>query len=291
MPWQQLQFPLDDADHDAVEDALMEAGALSITLTDAADEPILEPGPGETPLWQHTILTALFEADADPLAALRAVQVARGWAALPDYRIEPLDDQDWTRAWMKDFKPMRFGERLWVVPSGFEAPEPEAVNLYLDPGLAFGTGTHPTTALCLQWLDAQDLAGKRVIDYGCGSGILAIAALKLGARSALGVDNDPQALQASRDNAERNAVAARLQTQMPGGEIAPVPVLVANILAGPLVELAPVLASLSEPGGQIALSGILAEQEAMIREAYAPFFALAPTARQDDWLLIHGRRS
>lgn len=291
MPWQQLQFPLEDHDHEAVEDALMEAGALSVTLTDAADDPILEPGPGETPLWEHTVLTALFEADADPLAALRAVQTARGWQQLPEHRIEALEDQDWTRAWMKDFQPMRFGQRLWVVPSGFEPPEPNAVNLYLDPGLAFGTGTHPTTALCLEWLDRQALSGKAVIDYGCGSGILAIAALKLGAATVLGVDNDPQALQASQDNAERNAVAERLQTQLPGGEIAPAPVLVANILAGPLVELAPTLAGLTEPGGRIALSGILAEQEAMIRDAYAPYFDLASTERQDDWLLIHGRRS
>ena len=193
---------------------------------------------------------------------------------------------------MDNFHPMRFGERLWIVPSWHAAPEPDAVNLLLDPGLAFGTGTHPTTSLCLQWLDAQQLQGKTLIDFGCGSGILAIAGLLLGAEHAVGTDIDIQALEASRDNAQRNQVAddrfdLYLPEQMPD---TPADVLVANILAGPLVSLAPRLASLVKPGGLLALSGILAEQTDEILQAYRDDFELDPVANQEGWIRVSGRR-
>jgi ribosomal protein L11 methyltransferase len=213
-------------------------------------------------------------------------------AELPPHELEKIEDQDWERSWMDNFHPMRFGERLWIVPSWHAAPEPDAVNLLLDPGLAFGTGTHPTTSLCLQWLDAQQLQGKTLIDFGCGSGILAIAGLLLGAEHAVGTDIDIQALEASRDNAQRNQVAddrfdLYLPEQMPD---TPADVLVANILAGPLVSLAPRLASLVKPGGLLALSGILAEQTDEILQAYRDDFELDPVANQEGWIRVSGRR-
>jgi ribosomal protein L11 methyltransferase len=211
---------------------------------------------------------------------------------LPEHLSELIEDQDWERSWMDNFQPMRFGQRLWIVPSWHAAPEPDAVNLLLDPGLAFGTGTHPTTALCLEWLDAQTLQDCTVLDFGCGSGILAIAALLLGAGLAIGTDIDPQALEASRDNASRNGIEpARFPLYLPG-ELPGVraDVLVANILAGPLVELAPRLAELLGPGGRLALSGILAEQAEAVRAAYSKDFMLEPTAEKDGWVRISGIR-
>ncbi len=211
---------------------------------------------------------------------------------LPEHHVEEIADQDWERSWMDNFQPMRFGRRLWIVPSWHAAPEPDAVNLLLDPGLAFGTGTHPTTALCLEWLDGQELAGRQVLDFGCGSGILAIAALLLGAERAVGTDIDPQALEASRDNASRNGIEpARFPVYLP----ADLPqrqadVLVANILAGPLVSLAPQLTGLVRPGGLLALSGILAEQAEEVRAAYSAHFDLDPTAEREGWIRISGRR-
>lgn len=291
MPFQQLTIELGTLDAQTVEEALLELGAVSITLTDAADQPLLEPAPGETPLWRHITLKALFAADAEPAAVLAALCGRLQLPAPPACRSQLVADQDWTRAWLADFKPMRFGRRLWVVPSEYAPPEPDAVNLVLDPGLAFGTGTHPTTALCLRWLDGLSLNDARVLDYGCGSGILAIAALKLGAAQATGVDNDPQALTAARNNARRNQVAEQLILCPPGQlPAAQYPVLVANILANPLVALAPQFARLCAPGGRLALSGILVEQESLIRHAYAPFFQLDPVQQQDEWLLITGNK-
>lgn len=291
MSFQQLVIELGALDARTVEDALLELGAISITLTDAADQPLLEPAPGETPLWQHITLNALLPADTEPAAVLTALCARLQLAAPPVWHSQPLAEQDWTRAWLADFKPMRFGRRLWVVPSAYAPPEPDAVNLLLDPGLAFGTGTHPTTALCLRWLDGLSLAGIDVLDYGCGSGILAIAALKLGATCAHGVDNDPQALTAARDNALQNQVANRLALYTPEQlPTARYPVIVANILANPLVNLAPRFAELCAPGGQLALSGILADQETLVRNAYAPFFTLEPIQQQDEWLLMTGTR-
>lgn len=291
MPWLQIRLAITPEQAGALEDQLLELGAVSVTFMDGEDQPIFEPDLGTTPLWNNTHLLALFEADVDEQALLAHLRLLRG-GELPQHQVERLEDQDWERSWMDNFHPMRFGQRLWIVPSWHEAPEPDAVNLLLDPGLAFGTGTHPTTALCLQWLDGQDLAGCRVLDFGCGSGILGIAALLLGCESALGTDIDPQALEASLDNAGRNGLPADafpvyLPEQLPQQ---PVEVVVANILAGPLVELAPTISALVKPGGRLALSGILAEQAEDVRAAYATLFELDPTAELDGWVRITGVR-
>ncbi len=291
MPWLQVRLAITPEQAETYEDALLEVGAVSVTFMDAEDQPIFEPDLGTTPLWSHTHLLALFEADTDPANLVAHLQLLTG-GDLPEHQIERIEDQDWERSWMDNFQPMRFGQRLWIVPSWHEAPEPQAVNLLLDPGLAFGTGTHPTTSLCLQWLDGQALEGCTVLDFGCGSGILAIAALLLGAERAVGTDIDPQALEASRDNASRNGIAAErfplyLPGDMPAGTY---DVVVANILAGPLVQLAPTISAHVRPGGRLALSGILAEQAEEVRAAYAELFELDPTAVQDGWVRISGVR-
>ena len=291
MPWLQVRLAITPEQAETYEDALLEVGAVSVTFMDAEDQPIFEPDLGTTPLWSHTHLLALFEADTDADSLVAHLQLLTG-GALPEYQLERIEDQDWERSWMDNFQPMRFGRRLWIVPSWHAAPEPQAVNLLLDPGLAFGTGTHPTTALCLEWLDAQALDGCTVLDFGCGSGILAIAALLLGAPQAVGTDIDPQALEASRDNAGRNGIAAEQFALYLPADLPPQPVevVVANILAGPLVSLAPQIASLVKPGGRLALSGILAEQAEEVRAAYSDSFALDPTASKDGWVRISGVR-
>ncbi len=291
MPWLQLRLAIAPEQAEPLEDALLGVGAVSVTFMDAEDQPIFEPDLGTTPLWSHTHLLALFEADVDEASLLAHLRLLVD-GELPPHELERIEDQDWERSWMDNFHPMRFGQRLWIVPSWHAAPEPGAVNLLLDPGLAFGTGTHPTTALCLEWLDAQALDGLDVLDFGCGSGILAIAALLLGARSATGTDIDVQALQASRDNANRNAVdPARfplyLPEELPPGEA---DVVVANILAGPLVSLAPRIIERVRPGGRLALSGILAEQAEEVRAVYADNVELDPTIEKDGWVRISGRR-
>ncbi|MBV7563529.1 50S ribosomal protein L11 methyltransferase [Pseudomonas sp. sia0905] len=291
MPWLQLRLAITPEQAPTYEDALLEVGAVSVTFMDAEDQPIFEPDLGTTPLWSHTHLLALFEADTDADALVAHLQLLTD-GDLPEHQIEHIEDQDWERSWMDGFAPMRFGQRLWIVPSWHEAPQPDAVNLLLDPGLAFGTGTHPTTSLCLQWLDAQPLEGCSVLDFGCGSGILAIAALLLGAPRAVGTDIDPQALEASRDNAQRNGIAdERFPVYLPADlPQEPADVVVANILAGPLVSLAPQITSLVKHGGRLALSGILAEQADEVRAAYAADFELDPTAVQDGWVRISGIR-
>lgn len=291
MSWLQLRLAITPEQAERLEDELLELGAVSVTFMDAEDQPIFEPDLGTTPLWSNTHLLALFEADTDSDTLIQHLKLLHQ-GELPAHELEQIEDQDWERSWMDNFHPMRFGQRLWIVPSWHTAPEPEAVNLLLDPGLAFGTGTHPTTALCLAWLDGQQLTDKQVIDFGCGSGILAIAALLLGASHAVGTDIDVQALEASRDNAQRNQIADQrfslyLPEDMPQQ---PAKVVVANILAGPLVSLAPQLASLVQPGGLIALSGILAEQTDEILAAYEGFFELDPVAEQDGWIRVSGRR-
>ncbi len=291
MSWLQIRLAITPEQAEALEDQLLDLGAVSVTFMDAEDQPIFEPDLGTTPLWSHTHLLALFEADTDPDALLAHLQLLRG-TELPEHQVEQVEDQDWERSWMDNFQPMRFGRRLWIVPSWHAAPEPDAVNLLLDPGLAFGTGTHPTTALCLEWLDAQPLEGQSLLDFGCGSGILAIAGLLLGAEHAVGTDIDSQALEASRDNAERNGIAAErfalyLPEQLPQE---PADVVVANILAGPLVSLAPRIGALVKPGGRLALSGILAEQAEEVRAAYDEAFELDPTAIKDGWVRISGVR-
>ncbi|MBE7929012.1 50S ribosomal protein L11 methyltransferase [Pseudomonas saudiphocaensis] len=291
MPWLQLRLAISPEQAPALEDTLLEIGAVSVTFMDAEDQPIFEPDLGTTPLWSHTHLLALFEANVDEDHLLAHLQLLIG-GELPEHQLERIEDQDWERSWMDNFQPMRFGQRLWIVPSWHAAPEPDAVNLLLDPGLAFGTGTHPTTALCLEWLDAQQLQGRQVLDFGCGSGILAIAALLLGAEQAVGTDIDIQAIEASRDNAGRNGIdPARfplyLPEQLPDGQA---DVVVANILAGPLVELAGQIGERVKPGGLLALSGILVEQAEEVRAAYADKFDLDPTAEKDGWVRITGIR-
>ncbi len=311
--WLELKTEVTRSDVDLTEELLLAQGALSITHLDAQDQPLLEPGPGETPLWDRVIVVGLFPGDTDP-DELRAA-FARAWQAAlatppPGFRVEGLADQPWERVWLEHFKPMRFGTRLWVVPSWTEPPQPDAVNLRLDPGLAFGTGTHPTTAMCLRWLDAQDLAGKRVLDFGCGSGILAIAAALLGARTVVGIDNDPQAILATGENAARNgvAVAALLPRQFgiatataattagptsaghPHTDPSTFDAVVANILAGPLAQLAPQIAGCVAPGGVIALSGILREQAAEVAAAYAAWIDWDEPAIDGDWVCLAGCR-
>ncbi len=289
MPWLQVRLAITPEQAETYEDALLGVGAVSVTFMDAEDQPIFEPDLGTTPLWSNTHLLALFEADTDPANLVAHLQLLTG-GELPAHEIEHIEDQDWERSWMDNFQPMRFGQRLWIVPSWHAAPQPEAVNLLLDPGLAFGTGTHPTTALCLEWLDGQDLNDCTVIDFGCGSGILAIAALLLGAPQAIGTDIDPQALEASRDNTGRNGIdPARFPVYLPADmPQQPAEVVVANILAGPLVSLAPQITALVKAGGRLALSGFLAEQAEEVRTAYADTFDLDPTAIKDGWVRISG---
>jgi ribosomal protein L11 methyltransferase len=288
MPWIQLTLTLPRAQAEFAEQLLLEAGALSVTFKDAEDNPVLEPAPGETPLWDTLILTGLFAADIDTRNLREHVNQAFPQNSL---RIEPLEDRDWVRAWMDDYKPMQFGKRLWVCPKHLAPPQPEAINLMLDPGLAFGTGTHPTTALCLRWLDGCDLRNRELLDFGCGSGVLAIAALMLGAAHADGCDIDPQALIASRNNAADNQVADRLQVFLPGDmPVKKYDIVMANILAGPLVQLAPQLAALTRQGGHVVLSGILQTQADELCHAYAPWFDLDAPVVQEDWVRISGVR-
>lgn len=291
MPWLQLilECSADDAPH--LSDLLSEQGAGAVTMVDSADQPLFEPAVGTTPLWNNTRVIGLFDTDVDLDAVLLELAAARSPAPLPPLRVEQLEDKDWNRAWMDTFKPMQFGERLWIVPSWHTPPDPQGVNILLDPGLAFGTGTHPTTRLCLEWLDGHPPTGATVIDYGCGSGILAIAAALLGAASVLCIDNDPQALLATRDNAGRNGVEPRLTTLMP--QKAPPLVcdlLLANILAGPLMELAEKFSRHVRPGGHVVLSGILPEQAEAVRGSYLPWFEMAAPVEQDGWIRLEGQR-
>jgi len=288
MPFLQLTLELGKTDPEPVEEALFAVGALSVTLEDAADDPILEPAPGALPLWPTVNMKALFDAQASREALLTLLHTHLG--SVPTHRFEHLDDRPWEREWLKDFKAMQFGQRLWICPDGMRPDQTDAVIVDLDPGLAFGTGTHPTTALCLEWLDAHSLTGKTLIDYGCGSGILAIAALKLGASHALGVDIDPQALIASRDNATRNQVQDRLAVCLSDTGLPPVDLMLANILAGPLAELAPRLAALTRPGGYIVLSGVLTDQAESVHNVYSPWFEMEPSVLRDGWTRLSGVR-
>jgi ribosomal protein L11 methyltransferase len=303
MPWLQLTLIIDRDRVEPVEAALENAGALAVTLDDADDEPhdpvagsVWEPAPAAHPLWRRMRVTALFEDDAAGSMAAQAAADAVGPQALAPPSVAPLDDRPWERLWLEEFRPTCFGNRLWVCPrgerpEGADAPDWPGVILGLDPGLAFGTGHHPTTALCLEWLDSLPLAGKRVLDYGCGSGILAIAALKLGAAAAAAVDHDPQALDATRDNAIGNGVLERLQVYRPD-QVPPDPadVVVANILAGPLLELAPRLAALAASQSLLALSGILHHQAGSVADAYDRYFRIEVAEVRDEWALLTGQR-
>ncbi len=294
MSWFQVSIVASAENFRQVENTLLALGAQSITFKDAADNPILEPQPGETPLWQNAIITGLFDDQVEPAVLDQTIRLELQGDKL-DIDISELPDQDWTRAWMDTFKPMRFGKRLWICPRHIEPPEPNAINLRLDPGLAFGTGTHPTTSLCLRWLDAHvsEYSGHHhVLDYGCGSGILAIAALLLGAGHTDCVDIDAQALQATRDNAATNRVSPQIATYQPEQLQAerPYDLVLANILSGPLTALAPTLASHCRPGSDLVLSGILIAQADDVRESYADFFDMTSTELLDDWVLLHGQR-
>jgi ribosomal protein L11 methyltransferase len=295
MNWLQCFIDIPRQQAEQYEDLLLALGASSVTYRDAADQPLFEPGPGEIALWDNVQLVGLFTEEFTE-DTLRTQLAAEFGTALPPVRFEPLEDQVWERAWIEHFQPMAFGKRLWIYPSWAEVPDDGSVVLRLDPGLAFGTGTHPTTALCLEWLDAQNMQDKTVIDYGCGSGILAIAALLLGARSALCVDNDPQALTATQDNAQQNHCADKLQMKLveTSGESlnAQADVVLANILAGPLRELAPLIAPLVKPGGDLVLSGILAEQAGDVMNAYRAFgLVFEPPAIREEWVRLVAKRT
>ncbi len=290
MPWIQLKINTTGNDAETLSDALIESGAVSVTFQDTHDNPVFEPLPGETLLWGDTDAIGLYDAETDMAEVVAMLEneplLGKGFV----HKIEQLEDKDWEREWMDNFHPMRFGERLWICPSWRDVPDPDAVNVMLDPGLAFGTGTHPTTAMCLQWLDSLDLTDKKVIDFGCGSGILAIAALKLGAKHVVGIDIDPQAIQASRDNAERNGVSERLSLYLPKDqpENLSADVVVANILAGPLRELAPLISVLPVAGGHLGLSGVLASQAQSVADAYNDKFELDAVAEKEEWCRITG---
>ncbi len=292
MPWIQVRLDTTSDHAEILENLLLEAGACAVTLQDAQDQPVYEPELGTTPLWNNTVVVGLFDAQTSTNALIPFLQANSALEPFPKHKVELVEDKDWEREWMTHFHPMQFGDRLWVCPSWKEVPAPDAINLMLDPGLAFGTGTHPTTALCLRWLDQHPLNGKEVIDYGCGSGILAIAALLLGAHSAIGVDLDPQALEASIENARRNQITeGKLAVFLPDDEPDDqADVVLANILAGPLTQLAPKLASLTRTGGHIALSGILAEQADDIVRTYEQWFTMDAPVTFEGWAMLSGKR-
>ena len=295
MEWQQFVMNLDSLNAATVEKIFTRHNAWSVTLSDAGNNPVLEPGPGETPLWAETRITGLFSADADlgklETELLEELQLTH----LPPHRIEKLVDRAWEREWLTDLGPMKFGKRLWICPGTSDVEQRDAVIVRLDPGLAFGTGTHATTALCLDWLDRLPLGGKTLLDYGCGSGVLAIAALKLGCREATAMDIDPQAIMATRQNAERNAVAGRLRVCGGADDIEGIfDVVVANILARPLVQFAESITSTLAGNGMLALSGVLCEQAASVMAAYEPWIEFDETvSREQDgqaWSRLTGTR-
>jgi len=290
MNWLKVHIELERGDPEPVERALIELGAVSIELSDAADHPILEPAPGATPLWPKLRISALFDAGTDETAIRLAVVGALDTETLPAMRFEPLVERDWIENWRQTLHPVRFGRNLWICPTGFDCPEPGGTVIELEPGLAFGTGSHPTTALCLDWLANRDDHGGSLLDYGCGSGILSIAALVLGAERVLGVDIDKQALQATRDNAQRNHVAGRLTIVRPEAACAEPEYdhVVANILSGTLIRLAAELKRYCHSGTRIALSGILADQTASVTAAYRPWVEFEQPIERDDWVLLSG---
>jgi len=293
MPWIQAHLIIPKENTSTAELVMETLGAVSITLGDAQDEPVLETLPDEIRLWSLVKLTALFEFSPGISDLIRQqINQAFNQDISQQLEIEVLEDQEWERAWLEYFEPLKFGEHLWICPTGQKIEEPEAVIIDLDPGLAFGTGTHPTTALCLEWLDQHHPQNKNVIDFGCGSGILAIAALKLGADKAVGIDYDPQALIASRDNAEKNRVSDRLEVMKTAPQnLEKADILIANILAGVLIELAETIASLVKPGGKIILSGILPEQADEVADAYRCFFNMEPAVEKNDWIRLQGQRN
>jgi ribosomal protein L11 methyltransferase len=290
MPWLQLHLTVDKSRAPLIESLFEDLGAVAVTLGDAGDEPMLEPGPGETPLWQANRVSGLFAGDSDAEDLGSSINQALSDDVSRSLRVERIDDEDWERAWLDRFRPMRFGKRLWIRPGGQPIGQKDAVIVELDPGLAFGTGTHPTTALCLQWLDGHDVNGRTLIDFGCGSGVLGIAALKLGAARVVAVDHDPQAVLACRDNAARNGVQRQIEVvHSEQFDAAPADLVLANILANVLIELAPRITALLRPDGQLLMSGILGEQTDSVEKAYTERLEFVEILQQQNWVLMHGR--
>ncbi len=288
MPWIQLRVTTTEEKAEQVSDMLMGWGAQAVSFLDAHDTPIYEPMPGEVIYWTNTVVVGLFDAEHPMDKVLGQLKQVSFFKGEPDFKLEQLEDKDWEREWMDNFHPIKFGERLWVCPSWRDIPDPTAVNVMLDPGLAFGTGTHPTTALCMQWLDATIKPEQSVVDFGCGSGILGIAALKLGAKRVVGVDIDPQAIEASTANAKRNNVEGQIELYLPQHQPKDfqADVVVANILAGPLAELKDIISAYVKPGGLLALSGILESQAQSVIDAYSDEFSFDPIAVQDEWVRL-----
>lgn len=289
MAWHQIFVTTNETDAPVIADFISELGAVSVTFMDAEDRPVYEPPLNTVQIWQKTIVIALFELDAHPAIIKALTSENFGEDSIIDWRDEILEDQVWERAWMEHFQPMLFADRLWICPTGMEVDEPDKVCMILDPGLAFGTGTHPTTALCLEWLASHDLRGKTIIDYGCGSGILAVAALLLGAEVAHAIDIDPQALTATLSNAQKNQVSDKLHCYLPEQfSASSADIVLANILAAPLIELAPHIMSLVKVQGNLVLSGILTEQADAVTSAYASALIMLAPVVQDDWCRLEG---
>jgi ribosomal protein L11 methyltransferase len=286
MAWLQISVEVPGDQADRVSEAFSTIGALSVTVQDAGDEPLLEPAPGETPLWSNTRIIALFDAAQDVAELKQQLQSVLD-APLPDLLAEPLEDRDWSNTWRDTFGAMQFGERLWVCPVGELPSEHDAIVVHMDPGMAFGTGTHATTAMCLCWLGVYPPVNQSVIDYGCGSGILAIAARKLGAANVTAVDIDPQALQATRENARRNDCDIEVLHPDALGEQS-AELVVANILANPLIELAEDMSRRVHTGGRLILTGILAEQAEAVMAAYVEWFGFAAQVYREEWVLLEG---
>ena len=296
MSWRLLRLQTSPAQAEDIEQLLLDHGALAVTLDDAEDQQLFQSEPGATPLWDVVRLSGMFDDSADLEHLITILRQRHSKETDFAIEIQNLADQDWEKTWMDRFHPMRFGKRLWICPSWCSPPEPEAVNIMLDPGLAFGTGTHPTTALCLEWLEQQNLQGKLVVDYGCGSGVLAIAAALLGAKCVLAVDNDPQAIIASRANRQSNEIdESQLSVLLPEDfppdpALLPADILLANILAGPLAEFAPRFSELVRPGGDLVLSGILSEQAPSLIACYQHWFEMTGPSERDGWTRLCGTR-
>lgn len=287
MSWLKISFAVKKDQLDIVSEQLEQAGAQAVTIEDAGDHPLFDLMDGEQPVWDSSLITGLFNAEQGLDAVLAELANSFTPRTLPDYQVETLADQDWERSWMDRFQPMQYGSDLWICPTWCEPPDPDATNIMLDPGLAFGSGSHETTRLCMQWLSGQELEGKSVIDYGCGSGILAITALKMGAAHALGVDIDPQALQASRQNAQLNLVSDSLQLELPKNmpEQSEADIIFANILAGTLIELKSQLLGFRKPQGVLILSGVLQSQKALIIKEFEAG-NIVQVVSEGDWLMM-----
>ncbi len=291
MPWIQLKINSQAEYAEQIGDMLSANGAQAVTFVDAKDTPMYEPKPGEIMLWPDTQITGLYDANYDMQQVIAQLSKSKILGPNFNHKLDQLEDKDWEREWMENFHPMQFGKRLWICPSWCPVPDPSAVNVMLDPGLAFGTGTHPTTSLCLQWLDALQLEQSTVVDFGCGSGILGIAALKLGAKRVIGIDIDPQAILASQDNANRNEVGEQIELYLPENQPElKADVVLANILAAPLRELREVITAYCKPGGKLVLSGILDNQAEEINALYSEDFEMEAIAIEGEWARVSGTK-